>query len=307
MEVTMSKLIQILQEEKEYLEQIRGKVEENINQDHIDKLPGKLRIQKKGNSVQYYHTDISRKHEIHTQEDCSVETKHPTKDKENQFNDVKSNQENLTKQHQTYIPKKNIVLVRNLAQRDYDNKLIREIEQRQKILNRFIDEYPHSGLEEVYAAMNDYRRELIQPIIETDEQYAKIWINTPYVRKIVGDDVPEIFTENGERVRSKSEKMIADKLKHLNIPYRYEAPLRLGRSTVLHPDFTLLNVKERKEIYYEHFGMMDNPEYIGSALNRIALYEKNGIFPGDKLLFSWETMAMPLNMKIVEGMLKKFV
>ena len=272
-EVSMTNLIKSIKKEQEYLEQIRSKAEEDIKQDQKDKLTGKLRIQRKGNSVQYYHTET----------------------------------EHTEKVNQSYISKKNIELARNLAQRDYDNRLIQEIGQRLKLLNRFIKEYPHEKLEEIYNGMNDYRKELIHPIIETDEQYAKIWLNTPYIRKTVGEDVPVIFTENGERVRSKSEKMIADKLKQFNIPYRYEAPLRLERSTVIHPDFTVLNVRTRKEYYYEHFGMMDNIGYMDSALKRIKLYEENGIFPGDRLLFSWETMSAPLNMKMVEAKIKKFL
>lgn len=309
----MTSLITTMKREQVYLEQVKCKVEEDIRKDNKHKLPGKLRIHKKGNSVQYYHT---KTHQI-TEDKNSKETREErvsndsinkfTKDKTIPFTEDATNQDNLTKQHQTYIPKKNIELARNLAQRDYDNKLLHEIEQRQKLLDKFIEEYPDEALEQVYYGMNDYRKALIHPIIETDEQYEKVWLSTPYIRKMIGDEVPVIITENGERVRSKSEKMIADKLKQLRIPYRYEAPLRLGRSTVLHPDFTLLNVKERKEIYYEHFGMMDNPEYVESALNRMELYEKNGIFPGDRLLFSWETMAMPLNMRTVETMLKKFL
>ena len=286
-----------MKKEQEYLEQVKSKVEEDFRKDNKHKLPGKLRIHKKGNSVQYYHTEKP------TEEKANLFTK----EKINLFTKDKSNQDNQVKQHQTYIPKKNIDLARNLAQRDYDNKLIQEIERRQKILNKFLKEYPEEILEQVYYDINEYRKELIHPIIVTDEQYVKMWLSAPFIRKIVGDDVPVILTENGERVRSKSEKMIADKLKNMGIPYRYEAPLRLGRSTVLHPDFTLLNVKERKEVYYEHFGMMDNQEYVDSALKRIEIYEKNGIFPGDRLIFSWETKSMSLNMRLVETMLKRFL
>lgn len=274
----MTNLIAEMKKEQEYLEQVRSKVVEDIGQEHKDKLSGHLRIQKKGNSVQYYHVKSEQ-----------------------------VSQSNSEQRNQTYIPKKNITLARNLAQRDYDNKLLQEIDNRQKTVNKFLKEYPQTGLESTYEELNDYRKKLIHPIIETDESYAKVWINVPYIRKIIGEDVPEIFTENGERVRSKSEKMIADKMKQLGIPYRYEAPLRLGRNLELHPDFTILNVRERKEYYYEHFGMMDNPEYIENVMKRIELYEKNGIFPGDKLLFSWETMAMPLNMKVVERMMRKFL
>ncbi len=274
------------------MEQVRSKVTEDIRQEHKDKLPGKLRIQKKGNSVQYYHVGTEQESGNNSQpSDTSDATNKSSSDRTNQ----------------TYIPKKNITLVRNLAQRDYDKKLLQEIDSRQKIVNKFLKEYPQTGIENTYEELNEYRKKLIHPIIETDESYARVWMNAPYVRKIIGEDVPVIFTENGERVRSKSEKMIADKLKQLGIPYRYEAPLCLGRNCVLHPDFTVLNVKERKEIYYEHFGMMDNSEYVENALKRIEIYEKNGIYPGDKLLFSWETSTVPVNMKIVEGMMRKIL
>lgn len=301
----MTNLITTMKEEQVYLEQLKQKVQDDIRQEHKDKLPGKLRIQKKGNSVQYYH--------VKAEQDAGnnsplVETSHTTNNSPLVETSHTTNQSTSSvKSNQTYIPKKNITLARNLAQRDYDKKLLEEINNRQKIVNRFLKEYPKTGIENMYEELNEYRKELVQPIIETDEEYAKVWINAPYVRKIIGEDIPVIFTENGERVRSKSEKMIADKLKQLGVPYRYEAPVRLGRNCILHPDFTILHVKERKEVYYEHFGMMDHPEYIENALKRIEIYEKNGIYPGDKLLFSWETSTMPVNMKIVEGMMKKFM
>ncbi len=339
----MTNLITTMKKEQEYLEHVKQQVEEDIRQGHKDKLRGKLRIQKKGNSVQYYHvgaeeasenkSELSEMSDTTNKSDTIIKpdtinkpgttNKSATINKPDTINkpgttnksdsSEKLNQSSITKQssisnqkNQTYIPKKNITLARNLAQRDYDNKLLQEIDSRKKIMNKFLKEYPQTGLENTYEELNEYRKKLIRPIIETDESYAKEWINAPYVRKIIGEDVPVIFTENGERVRSKSEKMIADKLKQLGISYRYEAPLRFGRNLVLHPDFTLLHVKERKEIYYEHFGMMDNPEYVENALKRIEIYEKNGIFPGDKLLFSWETSTVPVNMKVVEGMVKRF-
>ena len=320
----MTNLITTMKKEQEYLEHVKQQVEEDIRQGHKDKLRGKLRIQKKGNSVQYYHVGAEEASENKSElsEMSDTTNKSDTIIKPDTINkpgitnksdsSEKLNQSSITKQssisnqkNQTYIPKKKITLARNLAQRDYDNKLLQEIDSRKKIMNKFLKEYPQTGLENTYEELNEYRKKLIRPIIETDESYAKEWINAPYVRKIIGEDVPVIFTENGERVRSKSEKMIADKLKQLGISYRYEAPLRLGRNLVLHPDFTLLHVKERKEIYYEHFGMMDNPEYVENALKRIEIYEKNGIFPGDKLLFSWETSTVPVNMKVVEGMVKR--
>ena len=176
----MTKIIQMLQEEQDYLEQMKIKTKEDIKINNKDKLVGNLRIQKKGNSLQYYHTNVAN-------QKCT-----------------QSQDERIKPLKETYIPKTNMELVRNLAQRDYDNKLIQEIEKRQRKLDKVIKEYPSEGLEKIYEMMNEYRKDLVYPIIENDEQYANVWIHAPYVRKVIGDDIPEIYTENGERVRSKS-------------------------------------------------------------------------------------------------------
>ena len=46
-------------------------------------------------------------------------------------------------------------------------------------------------------------------------------------------------SENGEFMISKSEVIIADKLKHHKIPYAYEYPLKDDSGVVIHPDFTI--------------------------------------------------------------------
>ena len=57
----MSNLMKVLQKEQDYFEQMKAEVQENIRKDQKDKLKGKLRIQRKGNSVQYYHSDSNQK------------------------------------------------------------------------------------------------------------------------------------------------------------------------------------------------------------------------------------------------------
>ena len=76
--------------------------------------------------------------------------------------------------------------------------------------------------------------------------------------------------------------MIADKLYMMDIPYKYEYPISLSPYGIIYPDFVVLNVKERKEVIIEHFGMMDNPEYAAGAVQKIDMYIKNGYIPGKK-------------------------
>ena len=40
------------------------------------------------------------------------------------------------------------------------------------------------------------------------------------------------------------------KEKH-NVPYHYEAPLYLKGRGIIHPDFTVLNIRTRQEYYWE--------------------------------------------------------
>ena len=90
----------------------------------------------------------------------------------------------------------------------------------------------------------------------------------------------------------------------LGIPYRYEYPLFLDEKIKMHPDFTLLKMPEREEVYLEHLGMMDDYGYMVSAVNKISTYEKNGIYIGVKLFLTHETSKRPINTKVLDGMLK---
>ena len=115
----------------------------------------------------------------------------------------------------------------------------------------------------------------------------------------------EIITERGELVRSKSEKIIADKLYMMGIPYRYEYPLMLDDGITVYPDFTILKMPERKEVYLEHFGMMDDEEYVNKMLFKISTYERNGIFIGVNLFVTYETSKRPINTKALNNQLKE--
>ena len=79
-----------------------------------------------------------------------------------------------------------------------------------------------------------------------------------------------------------------------------------GYGTV-YPDFTFLSKKTGKEIYWEHEGMMDRQEYARSAVRKIEFYQKNGIYPGDQLILTFETEQSVLNSKVIEGLVEKYL
>ena len=146
----------------------------------------------------------------------------------------------------------------------------------------------------------------IDPIDMTDEDYIRLWESMPYEAKEISDYVTVYETKRGERVRSKSELNIANALAAKGIPYKYECPLIFKNGTKIHPDFTVLNVKERRQIYWEHRGMMDDKDYATRSVLRIKTYMKNGIFIGRDLIITEETSANPLGTNEIDGIINEF-
>lgn len=87
-------------------------------------------------------------------------------------------------------------------------------------------------------------------------------------------------TLRGDRVRSKSEVVLANLLTSLGVQYEYEAPLVIGQgdnTRTIHPDFTIRQTKDGRPIYVEHLGMMDNFTYRSDWNERLALFGRAGI------------------------------
>lgn len=82
--------------------------------------------------------------------------------------------------------------------------------------------------------------------------------------------------------------------------------MKFRNKTVLYPDFTVLNKRTREIYYYEHFGMMDDSQYSMNVVKRINLYEENGIFPGERLIFTMETKETPFRKNDLERVIKKY-
>lgn len=215
--------------------------------------------------------------------------------------------ENSSDANGVYLREKDRELVRMLAQKDYDQKVLRAVEKELGAVERCLAGYPVTGAEEVYEKLHRERKKLVVPVWEPREQFVQKWEAVVYKGKGFGEDAPEFYTAKNERVRSKSEWIIADLLNREGVPYRYEYPLHLKGMGVVHPDFMVLNVKKRKEFYWEHLGMMDDSVYAERALKKIAMYEQNGIYPGDGLILTYETRINPLNQKMVAKLIEHYL
>ena len=125
--------------------------------------------------------------------------------------------------------------------------------------------------------------------------YIRQWEQEEFVSNPYYPEEKVYPTKKDEFVRSKSEVMIADMYYELNIPYRYEAELRLMNGKIKFPDFTLLNISTREVIYHEHLGLLDDAEYRRINLIKLNEYQKNGIYLGKNLIVTYEAEGVYLN------------
>lgn len=216
----------------------------------------------------------------------------------------------------SYIHAKDKVLVKRLAQKEYDKKVSLAVQAEIALLNHTLKTYNKMNdrkllAEKVFEKFRPLWQVLIHPVRIPDSLYVQEWQSVTYTGKDFSEDMAEYLTARGERVRSKSEIIIADTLLRLKIPYRYEYPINLktknGERLTLYPDFTCLNLRTRKELYWEHFGMMDNSEYSERAVQKLRLYEQNGIVPGKNLIITTETSTLPINTKQIELLAKSYL
>lgn len=204
----------------------------------------------------------------------------------------------------SYIPKEQAALIQALAQKDYEKKVLKNLQCRRAAVEAFASQYPGISVEGIYEKLSPERKRLVTPVMETDEAYADRWQQQIYTgRGFQITDSSGFYSERGERVRSKSEVIIANFLSHAGIPYRYECPVYLKDKT-FYPDFTILDVKHRKELYLEHFGMMDDPDYANLFVRKIQVYQENGIYPGEQLLMTFETKQRTLNTMLLKQLVE---
>lgn len=210
-----------------------------------------------------------------------------------------------------YQGKKKRNLVEKIAQKEYNLQVLGCIKKQINALENLLITLEKYSLDDVYAKLHPARKQLVKPYIKPLENINEEFERLEYKGKGFGeDDTTAYYTEKGERVRSKSEKIIADTLYRRGILYHYELPWELkyrNRTVVAYPDFTVLNKRTGKKYILEHLGMMDKISYSENAMQKIDMYEKNGILLGDGLIITHETSGNPLDINVLGRYIERFL
>ena len=269
----MTDIITPLMHLQEELQKIVNRVENSS----VNDLEGHLRISKRGDHYSFYYYD------------------------------AQSSDRTISGSGK-YIRKENMSRIHSLAQKDYDDEVLSVARKQFHLVQNFLKEYAADELENIFSKLHPVRQNLVKPYILPKDIYSQRWQAKEYVRKPFAlGDTSEFYTGKGERVRSKSEIMLANQFKSRDIPYHYEYPLNGVASYPIHPDFTLLNKRTRRIYLWEHLGMMDDEKYASDAVNRIQDYIRSGYIPGKNLILTYETKERPLSTKIIDILIDEFL
>lgn len=209
-----------------------------------------------------------------------------------------------------YLSVKEKKLIQELQQKSYNEKILFALKNQVLCLRKTLSLLKEESPEAVLNNFSEEKQKLTIPVTLSNEEYAKQWQSKKYDAPGFTEDSLIFVTQSGLRVRSKSEIIIADLLQQKKVPFLYESPLELktlyGKKT-FHPDFCCLNLRTRQEFYWEHFGMMDDPEYSANAVGKLKVFNENHFIQGKNLIITMETQNNPLTAKEVRGVIEEFL
>lgn len=206
-----------------------------------------------------------------------------------------------------YIKSKDIELAKRLAEKEYYVKVQSKLLSQRYAINKFLAVYDKSAVYKVYDDICEGRKALFKSVYKSDEEYIEAWMEAHQGNQNTLEATVKYTTNKGELVRSKSEKILADLFNKHGVPYQYEPRVELKDGKVCYPDFILLNVKERKTYYWEHFGLASDKEYSEKNLDKLCRYEQSGMIIGDNLIVSMESVGTQLDMISIEAKIKKYL
>jgi len=137
----------------------------------------------------------------------------------------------------------------------------------------------------LYTALTRSKYRLFIFVQDTDENLLIIAKNNSHLvnrnTSIYSEPIDKkakFVPEFGVTVSSKIEFIIYEALMKSGLKFKYEAPLKLkSLSYAIHPDFTIY-LRDGKEIYLEHLGMLDTRKYFNDWQERKKNYCEHGLF-----------------------------
>ena len=179
-----------------------------------------------------------------------------------------------------YLKKTELSLAKRLAYKRKMKLNIVKMEHELLALETFIEQIESApkGIDRRLLDENKEVNRLSQLYIEEKFPERVEWQSAPGESMNWKSEEKRVKSKSGVYFRSKDEAMIDDALYEHGLLVRYEDKLELGKN-VEYPDFHIMDPKTGKTIYWEHFGMMDLPNYRRRATYKLRCYMEFGYYP----------------------------
>lgn len=207
----------------------------------------------------------------------------------------------------TYIPYHgNEKLIMQLASKEYYEKAREMIRKELKDIERLIKTEEKHVISAVYEKLNSTKKTLVVPLEDSLENEIKQWEKVKYP---IMDSKPGSYvikTKRGEFVRSKAEYNIANSLRDEGIPYKYEPVLMTVDGNYERPDFEIKSPVTGEVFYWEHFGMLDRPDYVDRMMTKLESYMLSDLYPGNGLIVTFDDGRHSLDLSNIRRIIRKY-
>lgn len=205
-----------------------------------------------------------------------------------------------------YIPKEKLSLAQEHAYKKYLTLQLKDLLQEKHAVDLYLKNCLADAPPSTQQLLDhpEYQR-LLSSYINPLSKELSVWMNSPYEKNQKYPEKLIYKTPFGNLLRSKSELLIALCLETNQIPYRYENALHLDE-IVIYPDFTIRHPITGKTFYWEHFGLMDQPDYFKNVYNKLHLYNTHGIVSSIQLIATYETRDYPLDVAKINNIIREY-
>ncbi len=204
------------------------------------------------------------------------------------------------KKRSVYLGKEINPQVQLLQKKYYLRKAIQAMESNISLMEKFLNGYQSIDPNVMQKQFPKAYQSLPQSCFDTAGVFnLDRWGSEFYVKSTSRSENLLNSTKKGDKVRSKSEVIIANAVAVRGLQYRYEEVTYINGYKKA-PDFKVIDPRTGRIIYWEHLGLITDMEYLKQALFRIADYIRDGIVPGVNLILTFDDAENHIDSLMIE-------
>lgn len=197
------------------------------------------------------------------------------------------------------------IMISQLVQKEISSAIVKRCTANIKRLKKAEVKYQSIDMRDIAS---DISEKFLPLIDEQNYQMMQAWKNEGYHKNLdtYGNNTNTIL--NGEKVASKGEVIIADKLHMYGIPFHYDeafsVPYAVGK--YYYPDFTIL-LPDGRKIWWENLGMLDREDYAIHTGEKLYHYHRNGAVIGRNLILTSDDRDHSCDSAAIDRIIRDYI